>query len=227
MYGEKETSHLTRIIIVLAYLAITVLLLWIYFFGGSKFIGGSIGLALTNGDFYRRIILFSFSTIYFLRITLTLFVLLKRRIKWDETFAIIFALAFYNIGFSITGGFQTAPVDIFDILPIGLFFFGSYLNSYSEYQRKKFKENPVNKGKIYTEGLFKFARHINYFGDFVWISGFALMTRNIWSVIMPLLCIISFVFFNIPSLDKYLKKKYGEDYFVWAKNTKKLIPFIY
>lgn len=44
---------------------------------------------------------------------------------------------------------------------------------------------------------------------------------------MPILCIINFIFFNIPALDKYLEKKYGEEYNEWAKKTKRLIPFLY
>ncbi|MHA2008248.1 MAG: DUF1295 domain-containing protein [Promethearchaeota archaeon] len=227
MYGDKETSLTTRFLILIAYSFIIIVILWIYFLGGIQLVGSIFGNSLRAGDFLRRVVLFSFSIIYFLRIIITLFIFLKRKVKWDETFAIIFAIAFYNIGFSITGSLQSAPISYFDLLPIGLFIFGSYLNSYSEYQRKKFKDIPANTGKIYTQGLFRFARHINYFGDFVWISAFALMTINIWSSVMPLLCIISFIFFNIPALDKYLDKKYGEDYKVWAKKTKNLIPFIY
>ena len=227
MYGKEKKSPLSRIIILISFLIFIVVILWIYFFGGIEFIGLLFGVSLNIGDILRKILLFSFSGIYFLRILFTLFVFLRRKVNWSETLAIIFALAFYNIGFAITGASQAAPLDYIDILPIGLFILGSYLNSYSEYQRKKFKDNPINKGKIFTKGLFRFARHINYFGDIVWISGFALMTRNLWSSLMPLLCVISFVFFNIPSLDKYLKNKYGEDYIEWAKNTKKLFPYIY
>jgi steroid 5-alpha reductase family enzyme len=90
-----------------------------------------------------------------------------------------------------------------------------------------FKEKEDNKGKLYTEGLFKYAQHINYFGDFVWILGFALMTRNIWALIMPLFCFLGFLFINIPMLDKYLEEKYQNEFIAWQQKTKKFIPFIY
>ncbi|MGR5960169.1 DUF1295 domain-containing protein [Bacillus cereus] len=38
------------------------------------------------------------------------------------------------------------------------------LNTVSELLRKSFKDNPVNQGKLYTGGLFKYAIHINYLG---------------------------------------------------------------
>jgi steroid 5-alpha reductase family enzyme len=161
------------------------------------------------------------------RIIFTLFSFLKREIDWKETGAIILGIVFYQIGFAITGATQQAPIDLYDLFSISLFILGSYLNTVSEYQRKKFKENKENAGKLYTEGLFKYAQHINYFGDFVWILGFALMTRNAWALIMPIFCFIGFLVFNIPMLDNYLKEKYGAEYLAWNQKTKKFIPYIY
>jgi steroid 5-alpha reductase family enzyme len=157
----------------------------------------------------------------------TLFSFLKREIEWKETAIIIFGIIFYQLGFAITGITQKAPIDLIDIIPIALFILGSYLNTYSEFQRKRFKEKPENKRKLYTGGLFKYSQHINYFGDFIWILGFALLTRNLWALIMPTFCFVGFVFFNIPMLNKHLKEKYGEEYESWSQRTKKFIPYIY
>ena len=108
-----------------------------------------------------------------------------------------------------------------------LFIIGSYINTYSEIQRKRFKDNPNNKGKLYTQGLFQYARHINFFGDVCWVTGWAIITHNLWSGIIPIMLTLGFILFNIPILSSYLEKKYGVDYLDWIKNTKKLIPFIY
>ena len=38
---------------------------------------------------------------------------------------------------------------------------------------------------------------------------------------------LNFVIYVIPSLDKYLENKYGDDFIEYASRTKKLIPGIY
>jgi protein-S-isoprenylcysteine O-methyltransferase Ste14 len=227
MHGEVETSMTTRYIILLAHVIILNFVTWVYFFGGIEIIGLLFGLPLYPGNLTRRIILLSFGIIYFLRVILTLFYLLKRKIDLRETGAIIGGLIFYQVGFALTGATQSSLIDPIDYVAIGIFIIGSFLNTGSEFQRKLFKDIPENQGKLYTGGLFRFARHINYFGDTVWIIGWALLTRNWFSAIMPILGILGFVFANIPMLSKYLEERYKEQYREWARRTKKFIPFVY
>ncbi len=118
-------------------------------------------------------------------------------------------------------------LDVINYFTIALFIIGCILNSVGEILRNKWKKEPENKGKIYTQGFFKYSRHINYFGDILWVISYALITKNIWSVTIPLFLFIYFTFYNAPKLDKYLKEKYGNDYDYYAKKTKMLIPFIY
>ena len=69
--------------------------------------------------------------------------------------------------------------------------------------------------------------HINYFGDILWVAALAILTRNYYASIVPILLFVMFVFYNIPMLDKYLSTKYGKAFQEYQKKTKKLIPFIY
>jgi protein-S-isoprenylcysteine O-methyltransferase Ste14 len=69
--------------------------------------------------------------------------------------------------------------------------------------------------------------HINYFGDVVLFTGFAILTHNFFILLIPLLIILNFVLFYIPAMDRYLNSKYGEEFREYAKNTKKLIPLVY
>jgi steroid 5-alpha reductase family enzyme len=227
MYGEVESSMKTRYFILIAHVIIINFVAWIYFGGGIEIIGLLFGLTLFPGNPIRRTILLSFGIVYFLRVFLTLFYLLKRKIDWKETGAIIGGLVFYQLGFALSGAAQSALIDPIDYIAIGVFIIGSFLNTGSEFQRKLFKDKPENKGKLYTGGLFRFARHINYFGDSVWTVGWALMTRNWFGAIMPIFCTLSFVFANIPTLSKYLEERYKEQYREWTRRTKKFIPFVY
>ena len=158
---------------------------------------------------------------------LTTFHLLKRRIQIDEFFGVLIAYFIYQIGFILLGAWNTSSLGTLDYFGILLFFLGSYINTYSEIQRKNFKKDPNNKGKLYTLGLFKWARHINYFGDICWVVGWAIITHNIWSGLIPIALTLGFIFFFIPELSSYLEKKYGEEYMNWKNNTKSLFPYIF
>lgn len=227
MHGEVETSMKTRYFILIAHVIIINFVTWIYFGGGIEVIGLLFGLTLLPGNLIRRTILLSFGVVYFLRVNLTLFYLLKRKIEWKETGAIIGGLVFYQVGLALSGAAQSALIDPIDYIAIGVFIIGSFLNTGSEFQRKLFKDRPENTGKLYKGGLFILARHINYFGDSVWTIGWALMTRNWFGAIMPIFCTLGFVFASIPMLSKYLEERYKEQYREWASKTKKFIPFVY
>jgi protein-S-isoprenylcysteine O-methyltransferase Ste14 len=69
--------------------------------------------------------------------------------------------------------------------------------------------------------------HINYFGDLLWVTGYAIISRNAWALIIPTLLFCLFVFYNIPMLDAHLENKYKDQFMEYARTTKKFIPFIY
>ncbi|MFQ6115222.1 MAG: methyltransferase family protein [bacterium] len=228
MHGQQETLNAPRIICTLAHIAFLGIVAWIYFGGGTEVISGWLRDEPTlSGNLTRRIVLFSFGIVLFFRISLTLFYLLKRRFDWAELGGVLFALILYQVVFALLGGREAKPIGVLDIIAIVFFLIGSYLNTGSEFQRKRFKDMPENQGVLYTQGLFRYARHINYFGDMMWVTAWAMLTRNTWSFIIPLYLAAMFIFLFIPSLTKYLKGRYGEQYESWANNTKAFIPFLY
>ena len=187
----------------------------------------SFEIDYSKGNIYRKYCLISFGVFMYLRMNLTGLYLLKRKIPIDEFFGVTTAFAAYQIGFVLLGAWQPDPLNVLDVFGVLLFIIGSYFNTYSEIQRNRFKNDPNNKGKLYTQGLFKYAKHINYFGDVCWVTGWAIITHNLWAGIVPIMLTLGFIFFGIPELSSYLEKKYGDDYQEWSKDTKKLIPFIY
>ena len=56
-------------------------------------------------------------------------------------------------------------LNIFDYLGLLIWSIGLIFESVGDYQLARFKSNPVNKGKLLTNGLWRFTRHPNYFGD--------------------------------------------------------------
>ncbi|KAF2455709.1 hypothetical protein BDY21DRAFT_365434 [Lineolata rhizophorae] len=99
----------------------------------------------------------------------------------------------------------------------------------SEVQRKNFKMDPKNKGKLYTGGLWSLARHINYGSYTLWRAGYALVGGG-WTMAAV---VGAFFFYDfsqraVPILDKYCTERYGEDWAGFKQQTPyKLFPYIY
>ncbi len=180
-----------------------------------------------NGDFKRQVILMFLLVFYILRLSITVFIFLKRKMAWSEMLLVSGLMSFVLFSFAKVGGNSYQPVGALDCFSIFLYLFGSWLNTYSEYTRHIWKKQEVNKGRPYTEGLFKSSMHINYFGDIVLFTGFALITYSFSLLVIPLIMALNFIFFIIPRLDNYLAKKYGEEFKEYAGRTKKFIPGFY
>lgn len=104
---------------------------------------------------------------------------------------------------------------------------GSYLNSRSEQLRNLWKQKKENAGRLYTEGLFKYAIHINYLGDIILFAGLAMVANSLKLCFIPGSMALIFIMILIPLKEEYLKEKYGDEFRNYQSNTKKLIPFIY
>ena len=227
LYGQTSKSIPQKITIHVIEILILWLSYWILFQSGAAWFQKNLHIHNATGNIDRRIIIFTFNIIIFLRIAYTMIVLLKRKIPWDESISVPFAFALYFIGYPLFVLPVSAPIDALDYFAIGLFIVGCVLNSVGEILRNEWKKKPENKGKIYTRGFFKYSRHINYFGDILWVTAYALITKNWYSITIPVFLFCFFAFYNAPKLDKYLKGKYGKGYDEYAKKTKMLIPYIY
>ena len=200
---------------------------WILFQNGGDWFGTHVHFQNKNSDYNRRAIIFIFNIVIFFRLGYMMIILLKRKIPWEESISVPFAFAVYYIGYALLVLPISKAIDGLDYFAIALFLTGCLLNTGGEILRNKWKKNPSNNGKIYTEGLFKYSRHINYFGDILWVTAYAIITKNWYSVSIPIFIFCFFAFYNAPKLDKYLKSKYGKGYEDYASKTKMLIPFIY
>jgi steroid 5-alpha reductase family enzyme len=129
--------------------------------------------------------------------------------------------------FAKIGGNNRQGIGAFEVIGLLLYLSGSYINTHSEYARHVWKLKPKNKGRLYTKGLFSLSMHINYFGDIVLFTGFAMITHRLGVFIIPLVMTVNFVLNIIPMLDRYLEKKYGDEFRNYSRKTKKLVPLIY
>ncbi len=222
MYGERDASAAQKAMILLVEVALVGLSYWVLFGEGFRGVRAA-GEAPLDA---RSVTLFAFNVVVFARFLLTMLVFLRRRISWEEALSVPFAFGLYLLGFPLMARPASVPFGALEIVGIVIFVGGSFLNTYSEYQRHRWKARAENRGRLYTRGLFAYAMHINYFGDLAWVTGYACVTRNVYAFLVPAFLFAFFYFWNVPKLDAYLKQRYGEDFSAYERRTKRLIPFV-
>lgn len=227
LYGSKSKSVPQKITITLIELALIGLSAWIMFGGGGPLIANLVGWSLPATAPTRYGVILAFNIVILLRMGFMMFYLMKRTLPWSEAFTVPAAFALYYVGFAILVLPNDAPLGMVDYAAIALFAIGCLLNTWSELQRHVFKQDPANKGKLYTGGLFAYSMHINFFGDIVWVGAYALIAGHWLGAAIPLMLFCTFAFYNVPLLDAYLRDRYGEPFKAYEARTKKLIPFIY
>ncbi|KAK4501253.1 hypothetical protein PRZ48_007060 [Zasmidium cellare] len=115
------------------------------------------------------------------------------------------------------------------IVGSALYTAGLVIEWLSEQQRYAFKEDPANKGKVYTGGLFGLSRHINYLGYSLWRTGYGLAAGGwFWAGTLFALTTLQFTQTIIPVHQHYMEERYGEQFEEYKKATPyKYIPWIY
>ncbi len=227
IYAARGGSVAQRAFLTVAVGLCVAVACWLLLAGGIPVIGASVGRAWGPGDETRRLSLAAALSIYFVRLIFTQFAFLKRAVSWSEAGMIaIWVLCIYLL-LALAGGTNTARQGLTSAVGVILFILGSWMNSYAEYARHKWKQLPENRGCLYQLGLFRYSMHPNYLGDLISFSGLCLIAGRWITVVVPLIMLGGFVFANIPMLDAHLHDHYGTEFDEYAKRTRKLIPFVY
>jgi len=128
--------------------------------------------------------------------------------------------------------FIDAPKDKINLLTITAMIFwlvGAFFEVVGDAQLKRFKADADHRGKLMTEGLWRFTRHPNYFGEaLMWwsLTGLIISVNPnlFWVLISPLLMNLLLLFVSGVPL---LEKKYAgrPDFQAYARRTNKFIPW--
>ncbi|MEP7053303.1 MAG: DUF1295 domain-containing protein, partial [Pseudomonadota bacterium] len=166
MYGRRGSSAAQKLVIVLTELVLVGISYWVLVGGGMRGVR-AFGLEPAQA---RNLTLFAFNVVVFARFLLTLFVFLKRQMPWQEALSVPIAFAVYLLGFPLMARSAAIPFGAGESVGVLLFVAGSFFNTFSEYQRARWKARPENRGRLYTGGLFGVSMHVNYFGDLLWVT---------------------------------------------------------
>jgi protein-S-isoprenylcysteine O-methyltransferase Ste14 len=167
-----------------------------------------------------------FCVAYMIRLNIMARWLLPRELALEEiTFVPLVWLTSIMASFVWLTSGKISPSQL--LLSAVFYVLGSYLNSYSELERKWWKENPQNKGRCYMLGLFALSRNVNYFGDTLLFAGWAIATGSWWNIWVPVLMGLSFWFYHIPDKEQYLEKRYKGEWPIYKKKTPyAFVPFL-
>ncbi len=135
----------------------------------------------------------------------------------------------------------TAIAGDYGVLQNGFFYGGSLVFSFglsfeiiADWQKSNFRKNPENKGRFITSGLWKYARHPNYFGEIVLWTGISIMSFSSLSnwqyvtLISPLFTYFLLVYISgVRILEASGIEKWGhlESYQQYIRSTPSLVPF--
>ncbi len=204
LYASQGRSLSQKVAVIAIELALILLSAWILFGGGAAWSAKILGWTVPTEIPARRYVVLAFSLIIFIRVAFTMLYLLKRQMPWSEAATIPFAFALYYVGFAVLVLPHPNPLSLADYFAVALFAFGCILNTGSEIQRHRFKSRKENAERLYTGGLFRWSMHINFFGDVMWVTAYAMVAHSVWALAIPLWTLSFFVFYNVPLLDRHL-----------------------
>ena len=212
------------------------------------FIGLSIYLLLRSGDLsVERLLLAAMVVLWGVRLGGFLFYRINKmgrdyrfdafRGSWSGflKFWILQSVSIWIIALPVIIGLSaTQPQFLFAGLAI--WFMGWIIETVADYQKFRFKSDPIHKDDFISIGLYSKIRHPNYLGEILIWSGIFIYTIPVlsgWSwlaVISPLWLIILLVFISgIPLIDSNAIKKYGNEqaYKDYRRKSWYLLPYIY
>lgn len=140
------------------------------------------------------------------------------------------ALLAWVVSLSLLGAVTaSAPLNGWDIAGTLLMISGFIWESVADCQLSRFKNKPDSRGKLFNQGLWRFSRHPNYFGECCVWWGFyliALAGGGWWSIPSALLMTLLLLKVSgVALLEKDIAER-RPDYIHYIKSTNSFIPWL-
>jgi len=219
--ARKELGWTWRkVIVFIIQLAYIPLVFWILFVADLEAMGVN-----GAGHFGRNLLVLGEIVLVLMDYTAKVFYI-ERQFMLMEIF---FVLPFASLWFAAIAYFariNAAPLSWGGVMSLPVVMGGVYLNYWPEVVRARWKQQPENKGRLYTLQLFSYVRNVNYLGDILWGVGLTMVSS--WKVSwIPASMLLVFVFRYIPEKESYLAKRYPNDWPAYRSRTVRLIPYLY
>lgn len=110
-----------------------------------------------------------------------------------------------------------------------LWFVGLVFESVGDWQLTRFRRDPANRRRVMDQGLWRFTRHPNYFGDFCvwWGLGLVAWGRGapVWALVGPLVMSVLLLRVSGVTLLEASLRSSKPDYEEYARRTNAFIPW--
>ncbi len=119
-----------------------------------------------------------------------------------------------------------SSLSLFDIPAIILFLIGLIWESTADLQMHVFQKKPEAKGKIMTQGLWKYSRHPNYFGETTlwWGIFFLALPVSLYAIFSPIfITVLLLKVSGIPLLESKMQE--NPDYRKYMETTNSFFPW--
>jgi len=113
-----------------------------------------------------------------------------------------------------------------DLSALIVYVLGTVLHLGSDYQKRRFKQQPGTRGRILDTGFWRYSRHPNYLGDLLIYCAFGIMAGNLWGLVAPLANLAQYAGDAIPKGEKMAAERYGQAWSDYKRRTRCLVPFI-
>ena len=123
---------------------------------------------------------------------------------------------------------STAPWHWLDATGIAMFVMGLAIETVADGQLAQFKADPGNRGRVMAQGLWRYSRHPNYFGEFcvwwgLWLV--ALAAGAWWTIVCPvLMTVLLLKVSGVTLLEKNIAER-RPAYHAYAARTNAFFPW--
>ncbi|KAI1126250.1 hypothetical protein F5Y10DRAFT_214926 [Nemania abortiva] len=131
---------------------------------------------------------------------------------------------------AITNGGSTATaIPLSTLVGAALYVVGMTIETVSERQRAEFKSRTENKGRVCMQGLWRWARHVNYLGYALWRGGYCMVGSGwVGGLLMALVQGWDLSQRAVAVQDEYCSNRYGEQWVRFKKEVPyRIVPGVY
>ena len=151
-----------------------------------------------------------------------------RKFSWRATWGMLAITSTYQIGFPVAALGTSLPLGGWqDGAGLLLFVLGSGLSMGADLARSRAYASSEGRSGLCTTGPYTWVRHPTFLGDLGWGVGWAMLTRNPWTLLLPVA--IAFLYASSAAWEeeRAIERQDPAAFRRWASRTKRLVPFIY
>ncbi len=161
----------------------------------------------------------------------------EMRSHWGDRFPLVSlftvfwlqAVILWVVAFPLQIGVRTtSSLGLLDALGLAVWCIGLFFEAVGDAQLARFKAEPGNEGKVFDQGLWRYTRHPNYFGDFLVWWGFYFVAASDgawWTIFSPMLMAVLLIKVSgVTLLERSLADR-KPDYQTYVRRTSAFFPW--